>query len=75
MKPQPKELVIQCPSNGILWIYAHSDDAKEWIERECPTYGSFMVPNQYTNHYTLFVTPTSNFEEVFSCLNSYNEEK
>lgn len=73
-KPTPKELVIRrMPNMQILYITTGTDDATEWIESECPTYGIFQTPYGGGKDYTLIVANNYDVQEVIDYLNSYND--
>lgn len=73
-KPTPKELVIvRIGETALLKVTPGSDDAKQWIESECPTYGNFQTPYGGGKDYTLIVADNYDVQEVIDYLNSYND--
>ena len=63
MAPQPKaEIIVQVASDGLLFIWVASNDAREWLEKHAPKYGNLYLP--IVGHYDLFVSSNFDVEEV-----------
>lgn len=75
-KPRPKELLVQLhiPHSHIVEIYAHSDDARQWIVENAPGFGNLYPPDVVRDRYLLFVPPTFDVDEVIAYIDSYNDE-
>lgn len=74
-KPTPKaELVVVHPGNSgaIVYIYVASADAYAWVTKEAPAFGNLFEPGEPDNHFTLFVTPLYDENEVVAYLSSYS---
>ena len=77
-KPTPKtEIVIgykgKASNGGLLHIFVASPDAYRWIEKESASFGTLFLPDSETNHFTLFVAPVYDTDEVEAYLLSYLE--
>jgi hypothetical protein len=70
-RPQPKELVIRIVNEqqGILSITVGSPDARAWIDKEAPGFGSLYWHPQWA---ALLVAETYNIHEFVAWLNQYN---
>jgi hypothetical protein len=74
-KPRPSSEVIAIVSGGIIFITAHSRDAREWIEEEARDFG-LLLPDSIKRtgrHYTLFPDDGYDMNEIKSYLESQGE--
>jgi len=73
-KPTPeKELVIiRRAIVNIISFVIHSNDAREFVIKEAPQFGSLHMENN--NNLFLIVSPGYDFNEVAEYLESYNED-
>jgi hypothetical protein len=73
-KPTPKELVVEQVGTRLIHIYTTSNDATDWVRREARDFGSLYEPSEHERHFTLFVIPTYEIEEVLAYLRSYSTQ-
>lgn len=83
MKPEPKHelVVLKAADLSILTIYAGSADAREWIDREAPAFGTYFPFAQTPQaapgseqRAVLQVSPLFDVEEVRQYLETQGQE-
>jgi hypothetical protein len=76
-RPQPKELVVaRMPAiPDLLRITVASEDARQWITREAPVFGTLIppAPANGRSYYLLDIADTYAVAEVAAYLQSYDE--
>ncbi len=75
IKPTPaKELIIKPPSGNLIYIEAHSQDARDWLTQQAHPFGMLMRQYPASNDvlFTLFVYEAYSPQEVAAWLESYN---
>ena len=73
MKPQPIAEITIKKFNAIpeyLHIWASTPDMRGWIEAEAPTLGSLFSNANEGGHYTLFLSPNYDADQVTAWLQS-----